>query len=58
MVEEQKVKLLKKCQVLIKKCQGLDRAMILAKKKPKNLTKAELKELRHLEIKLLRWCIK
>jgi len=55
MTEKQNKKLLKQCESLIEKCKELDNAMTLSKKKPKDLTKAESKKLRHLGHKLLRW---
>jgi len=58
MVDMQNEKLFKRCGGLIKKCMELDRAMNLSKKKTKDLTKAELKELQNLGNKLPRWCIK
>ena len=58
MADKQSEKLLKRCEGLIKKCKELDRAMNLSKKKPKDLTNVELKELQKLENKLLRWCRK
>jgi len=58
MTNKQKEKLLKQSKGLMKKCKELDKAMNLSKKKLKDLTKAELKELKNLGNKLLRWCRK
>lgn len=58
MVDMQNEELLKRCGGLIKKCMELDRAMNLPKKKTKDLTNAELKELQNLDNRLLRWCIR
>ena len=58
MTDKQSEKLLKRCNGLIKKCKELDMAMSLSKKKAKDLTNVELRELRNLDNKLLRWCIK
>lgn len=56
MTDKQNGKLLKQCKGLMKKCKELDRTMSLSKKKAKDLTKVELKELQNLGNKLLRWC--
>jgi len=56
MADKQNEKLLKQCKGLMKKCKELNRAMGLSEKKAKDLTKVELKELRNLGNKLLRWC--
>ena len=57
-IDMQNEKLLKRCGGLIKKCMELDRAKKLSKKKTKDLTKSELKELQNLDNRLLRWCIR
>lgn len=48
MTDKQSEKLIKRCEGLIKKCKDLDRVMSLSKKKAKDLTNVEVRELRSL----------